>query len=44
MKLYVSNTSLYVRKVRIKNLDGGYRDKISFFEMATDDGQKLFDS
>ena len=35
MKLYGSNTSPYVRKVRIQALEGGYWDQIDFFEMAT---------
>ena len=35
MKLFGSNTSSYVRKVRIQALEGGYWDQIDFFEMAT---------
>ena len=35
MKLYGSNTSPYVRKVRIQALEGEYWDQIDFFEMAT---------
>ena len=35
MKLYGSNTSPYVRKVRIQALEGEYWDQIDFFEIAT---------
>ena len=35
MQLYGSNTSPYVRKVRIQALEGEYWDQIDFFEMAT---------
>ena len=35
MKLFGSNTSPYVRKIRIQALEGGYWDRIDFFEMAT---------
>ena len=34
MKLFGSNTSPYVRKIRIQALEGGYWDQIQYSEMS----------